>query len=299
MSGPMSGAVRPEQPRPPADLSGHTVGVIGLGTMGAAMAHRLLACGATVRAWTRDPARLAAFADQAVPTPESTVDGAGLVLVSVADDAALREVLAGVLPAAPLVVNASTVAPETVRDLAGRGPLLDAGVLGNATHARDGLLRWYVGGGKDLLDTARPVLEALGRQVLHVGDVGSGMVLKLAMNQLMGLEMQALAEVVLGAEAGGLDRQLVLDAVADSGFAAPVMRFKARRMAAGTYQRPDFRLVLMAKDLALAVGGHADRLPMSAAASRTHDDAVRAGLGEADCAAILAGLETVAAQGVS
>lgn len=289
----------PPQPLPPADLSTWTVAVIGLGTMGGAMVDRLLACGAAVRAYTRNAERLAGFARRsgAVParTPAEAAAGADAVLVSVADDDALRTVLcgpSGVYAAGPRVVlNASTVAPATARELAAAGPLLDTGVLGNGFHARGGRLRWYVGGSADLLGYARPVLDALGHQVLHVGGSGAGMVLKLAMNQLMGLEMQAMAEVVLAAEAGGLDRVAVLDAVAESGFAAPVMRFKAARMASGSYDRPDFRLVLMAKDLALATAGSAERLPMSAAARRTHDSSVHLGLGESDCAAVLLGLE--------
>jgi 3-hydroxyisobutyrate dehydrogenase-like beta-hydroxyacid dehydrogenase len=293
-------------PLPPADLGAWTVAVVGLGTMGAAMAERLVECGAAVRAYTRSAARTREFVGRfggdrpvrGAATPAQASSGADLVLVSVADDAALRDVLDGphgVFAAADpprVVLNASTVAPETVRELAGRGPLLDAGALGNGRHARGGRLRWYVGGSGELLAAARPVLDALGHQVLHVGGTGDGMVLKLAMNQLMGLEMQALAEVVLAAEAGGLDRRLVLDAVAESGFAAPVMRFKAARMAAGSYRPADFRLVLMAKDLALAVAaGGGARLPLTETAERTHAGAVAAGLGEADCAAVLVSLE--------
>lgn len=266
-------------------LSGWTVAVIGLGTMGSGMAHRLTDQGATVRAYNRTPGPVVTAA-----TPADAARGADLVLVSVADDDALRAVLTGpdgVFAAAPpLVVNATTVAPATVRELG--GPLVDAGVLGNGQHARDGLLRWYVGGPDSLVRQAQPVLAALGQQVRHVGALGDGMALKLVMNLVMGVEMQVLAEAVALGGAAGLDRQLVLDTITGSGFAAPVMRFKAARMAGRDYERPDFRLRHMAKDLALAVAqaGGTD-LPMTAASAVSHAAAVGRGLGEQDCAAIV------------
>jgi 3-hydroxyisobutyrate dehydrogenase len=288
--------IRPErvgqESRPPTDLSMWTIAVIGLGTMGAAMAERLEASGATLQVYNRTHGRARGRVTEG-STPCVAALGADLVLVSVADDAALRDVLTGpdgVFQAEPaLVVNATTVAPGTVRELAGRWPLLDAGVLGNGQHARTGMLRWYVGGPEALVRHAEPVLAGLGQQVRHVGALGSGMTLKLIMNLVMGVEMQVLAEAVALGAAGGLDRRLVLDAVAGSGFAAPVMRFKAARMAERSYERPDFRLRLMAKDLALAVAEAAEEgveLPMAAAASLAHADALAHGLGDEDCAAI-------------
>lgn len=289
-------AGRPEPPveeaSPAPDLSHLAVAVVGLGTMGGGMAERVAETGAVLRVFNRTAGRAGAGLDVAA-TPEEAALGADVVLVSVADDAALRDVLTGpdgVFVAEPrLVVNATTVAPDTVRELAELGPLIDAGVLGNGQHARGGLLRWYVGGPDHLVRRAEPVLHALGRQVLHVGALGSGMTLKLIMNMVMGVEMQVLAEATGLGAAAGLDRRVVLDAVAGSGFAAPVMRFKAGRMARRSYERPDFRLRLMAKDLALATA-EADRngvvLPMAGAAASSHDEAVRRGHGDDDCAAI-------------
>ena len=282
----------PRDERPAPDLGTWTIAVIGLGTMGAAMADRLADTGATLRVFNRTRGRARPGLAEAA-TPAEAAAGADLVLVSVADDAALREVLAGpdgVFEADPgLVVNATTVAPGTVRELAARGRLVDAGVLGNGRHARTGMLRCYVGGPDALVRRAEPVLAALGQQVLRVGPLGSGMSLKLIMNMVMGVEMQVLAEAVALGTVAGLDRQVVLDAVAGSGFAAPVMRFKAERMAGRSYARPDFRLRLMAKDLALAVaeaGSGGIALPMAAAASWSHEEAVGVGLGDDDCAAI-------------
>ncbi|GLZ42036.1 NAD(P)-dependent oxidoreductase [Actinokineospora sp. NBRC 105648] len=284
-------------PGPAPDLSAWTVGVVGLGTMGGGMAARLADTGARLRLHNRTAGRAAGLAGRPrvteVATPAEAALGAHLVLVSVADDDALAEVVTGPegVSAAdpPLVVNATTVSPEVVRALGERVPLLDAGVLGNGEHARSGQLRWYVGGDAALLDRARPVLDALGRQVLHLGPAGTGMALKIALNLLMGIEMQALAEVAALAEGAGLDRTTTLDAVAESGFAAPVMRYKAARMARRSYDRPDFRLRLMAKDLALAAAQMDAAglvLPVTRAAADTHASAAGTDLADQDCAAI-------------
>lgn len=296
---------------PAPHLGDWTVAVIGLGTMGAAMAHRLADTGCSLRVFNRSPQRAQQFADErkavAAATPAAAADGADVVLVSVADDDALRQVLrgpAGVAAAAVaprLVINTSTVAAATLNDLADYLPLIAAGILGNAIHARQGQLRWYVGGPAELADLAIPVVQALAQQILRFDAPASGMHLKIAMNLLMGLEMQALAEVVRLGESAGLPRDLLLDAVSQSGFAAPVMRFKARRMATDHYGDPDFRLRLMAKDLSLAVAQAARTgtdLPMTRVAADTHADATAAGYGDADCAAILQSLHSAATEGM-
>jgi 3-hydroxyisobutyrate dehydrogenase len=285
-------------------LDGLRIAVVGLGAMGGAMARRLAGADAEVVVFNRTRERAVAFAEThggtAAATPREAARGADAVLVSVSADDDLAQVLLGpdgvyaADPAPRVVIGASTVAPATVIRLAGQGPLVDAGMLGNRDHAEKGELRWYVGGPVDLVELARPVLAHLGQQVVHVGATGGGMRLKLVMNLVMGLEMQTLAEAVALGEAGGLSRADVLDAISGSGFAAPVMRFKARRMAAGRYTEPDFRLALMAKDLAHAnaeAAAAGTDLPMAGAAACTHRAAVAAGHGDADCAAIV---ETVA-----
>jgi 3-hydroxyisobutyrate dehydrogenase len=282
-----------------------TVGFIGLGSMGGGMAHRLLAQGHDVRVWnrTREKAEdLAAAGAIVAQTPRDAAIGADVVLLSVADGRALRTVtegpdgaFAGLGPGAVLV-NTSTVHPEQVRAFATRPEtigrrVVDAGVLGNADHAREGQLRIYAGGDADAVERCRPVLDDLAKEIVHIGPLGAGMELKLVLNLVMGLEMQALAEAAAFGVARGLDRAQVLQAIAGSGFSSPVMSFKARRMIAQRFGDADFRLTLMAKDLGLVADGAAElglSLPMTAAACELHNAAVAAGLGELDCAAIVA-----------
>lgn len=282
-----------------------TVGFIGLGSMGGGMAHRLLAQGHQVHVWnrTREKAEdLLAAGATVARTPRDAAAGADVVLLSVADGLALRSVtdgldgaFAGLRPHAVLV-NTSTVHPEQLRAFATRPEavarhLVDAGVLGNTEHAREGQLRIYAGGDAEAIERCRPVLDDLGKEVVHVGPLGAGMELKLVLNLVMGLEMQALAEAAAFGVARGLDQAQVLQAIAGSGFASPVMSFKARRMIAQRFDNADFRLTLMAKDLGLVADGAAElglSLPMTGAAREQHNAAVAAGLGELDCAAIVA-----------
>jgi 3-hydroxyisobutyrate dehydrogenase-like beta-hydroxyacid dehydrogenase len=268
--------------------------------MGGGIARRLLATGVRPQVWNRSPQPARALGERGATvaaTPAEAAADADVVIFSLADGEALSDVLfgpGGVLAAGPhpgTLVCAGTVAPADVVALAGRTPaVLDAGLLGNGRHAQDGELRVYLGGDPALVPPLRPVLDRLAKQVVHAGGLGAGMRLKLLMNLLMGIEMQAMAEAVALGVAGGLDRRLVLDAIGDSGFASPVMAFKARRMAADRFSDPDFRLSLMAKDLRLAVAEAAQAgvsLPATQAVSTTHRQAVEAGLGEEDCAAVV------------
>ncbi|MFF0449650.1 NAD(P)-dependent oxidoreductase [Streptomyces sp. NPDC004609] len=275
------------------------VAVLGLGTMGSGLATRLLDRGVRVRVWNRTAERAEPLARAGAFTavsPADAVEGTSAAICTVADGDALAAVLrgpGGILARGPYpgsLVCAGTVAPEEVVRLAGdTGSVLDVGMLGNREHARTGELRLFVGGEERVFTAGRPLLELLGKEVVHLGALGSGMRMKLLLNLLMGIEVQALAEAVELAAAAGLDRELALTTIAGSGFASPVMAFKSRRLAAGRFDEPDFRLRLMAKDLLLAADqaeAAGLRLPLAAAAAETHVRATRMGHGDEDCVAV-------------
>ncbi|MFD8722182.1 NAD(P)-dependent oxidoreductase [Streptomyces sp. NPDC059629] len=275
------------------------VAVLGLGTMGAGLATRLLDRGIQVRVWNRTAERAEPLAEAGALVaahPADAVEGTSAAICVVTDGEALGSLLRGpdgVLSKGPypgVLICASTVSPEEVLQIAGDIPsVVDVGMLGNRDHARDGELRLFVGGEEQTFDACRPLLEALGKEVVHLGALGSGMRMKLCLNLLMGIEVQALAEVTELATACGLDRRLVLKTVAGSGFASPVMAFKSRRLGSGRFEEPDFRLRLMAKDLMLATKQAAAvglSLPLATAAAETHVRATEQGLGDQDCAAV-------------
>ncbi|MGP4004740.1 NAD(P)-dependent oxidoreductase [Streptomyces sp. 8N706] len=274
------------------------IAVCGLGVMGGGIARRLVDTGAEVRVWNRSAQRAAEVREagaEAYASPAQAADGAEAVILCLSDGEALREVLHGpqgvLASAAPatLLVCAGTVAPADAEALCERGSVVDAGLLGNGVHAREGQLRIHLGGSEE--DTARAsgLLAGLAKQIVRVGPLGSGMRLKLLMNLLMGVEMQAMAEAAALADAQGLDRNAVLRAIAASGFASPMMRYKTERMTEERWDDPDFRLRLMHKDLHLVSEEAATAgllLPLASAAADTHGRAVTEGLGDADCAAI-------------
>ena len=286
------------------------IGVIGLGTMGGGMAHRLLDEGLAIAVCNRTADRrapLEAAGAWGAATPAELAGRVDTVLLSLADQAAVEAVLFGAdgvvesLPAGGVVVNTSTVAPSFARSLAGRlaqsgHRVLDACVVGNGEHARQGELRFLVGGEPDALEAVRPVLDALGKEIAHLGPHGRGASMKVLLNMVMGIEMQALAEAAALGVKAGLPAEAVLRTIAGSGFGSPVMRFKAGVMTRRAFGRPDFRLALMRKDLALARAEAQELGVPLAAAEGTYSvltAAVQQGMGDLDCAAVLAYMERI------
>lgn len=300
------------------------IGFLGLGAMGSGMAARLVESGFEVTVYNRTRAkseRLGELGAKVADTPAQAADGADLVVLSLAEAAVVEKVLFGsgsvgdavlgsdgalaTLPKGALVADASTVPPGFAQELDVRVTragfrFLDARILGNAEHARDGELRFMVGGPEADLETARPAFSALAKEITHLGPVGAGATMKLVLNLLMGIEMQALAEAVVFGERAGLPREAVIKAIAASGFSSPVMKFKCGVMARRDFEQPDFRLSLMRKDLGLVLD-ECRRLqvpmPASAASWSALSGAVEQGLGDLDCAAILQYVEDSATSG--
>ncbi len=289
------------------------VAVVGTGRMGAAMVGRLCDAGFDVVVYNRTAAKSAAVADShgatVSPSPREAVAGADAVLVSLADDAALRDtyggndgIIAG-LRAGCVVADTSTVSPDTVRELAQDvgavgADLLDTPVSGSVSTVEQGALTIMVGGDVDALDRVRPVLLPLAARIVHLGPIGSGAAMKLAVNGVIHALNLAVAEALILAERAGLDREAAYDVLAGSAVGAPFVHYKR-----AAFLTPDdvpvaFSLDLVAKDLDLAaalaaeVGAPVAQLPANRdVVARALD----AGYGAADLSALavfLRGLET-------
>lgn len=287
------------------------IAFIGLGAMGGGMAARLLESGAHVTVYNRTRAKGEELAEKGAvlaDTPAEAATGAEVVFLSLATSEVVETLLFGEngvvesLPKGAVVADMSTVAPAFavgLRDrLAKTGHrALDACVLGNAQHARDGELRFMIGGAEEDVATVTPVLSSLAKEIVHLGESGKGATAKLALNLLMGVEMQALAEAVVFGEKAGLDRGTLIRLISASGYSAPVMKFKAGVMARRAFENPDFRLKLMRKDLGLVLA-ETQRLgvpmPVTAASHDWLTNARNQGLGEHDCAAVIVILEQAA-----
>ncbi|MGK5641162.1 NAD(P)-dependent oxidoreductase [Streptomyces sp. URMC 126] len=237
---------------------------IGLGAMGGGMAHRLLASGYGLTVFNRTAGKaepLVRAGARAAESPEAAAAGHRVVLLSLSDEQAVEEVLFGrvvpVLEPGALVVDTSTVSPAFAREAAGRlaGEGLrrvEACVVGNPPQARQGGLRVFVSGDEADLAEVRPVLDALGSQVLHLGAPGTASSLKVVLNLLLGAQVASMAEAVSYGVAAGLDRDRIISTVAESGFSSMVMRFRADLMLRGSYEPAFFRTDLMEKDIGIA-----------------------------------------------
>ncbi|MEI2774849.1 MAG: NAD(P)-dependent oxidoreductase [Tetrasphaera sp.] len=277
----------------------------GTGAMGAGMIRRLLDQGHEVAVWNRTPAKALPLIEAGATLAETITDlgraEPDIAFVSVADGESVAGIVLGehglarTLPAGTALCNLSTVDPQWSRTFAEQVGedgilLLETTVLGNNAHAASGELRIYVSGPESGLDRVRPILQDLGKQVSFVGDYGAATTLKIALNLLMGVQMQALAEAVVIAERSGLPTETILGAIAESGYCSPVMRFKTRAIAAQAWERADFRLTLMRKDLALAedLGAGAGVPTPAVTASRlVLDEATASGRGALDCSAVV------------
>lgn len=276
------------------------VAIVGAGRMGGAMAARLQQAGTDVVVYNRTRSRAEAVGAAVADTAREAAAAADVVLVSLADDAAVLQAYSGPdgiaagLRGGSVVVETSTVDPETVHrvaDLVGeRGAaLLDAPVSGSVPLVEQGKLTFMVGGPEDALAQVRPVLDVLAAQVLHVGPLGSGAVVKLAVNTVVHALNQALSEALVLAERADVPRETTYEVFTHSAIASPFVAYKR-----AAFERPDetavaFSLELVAKDLDLIVQ-LAERvgaaMPQAAANREAALAALEAGLGPRDMSAM-------------
>lgn len=239
------------------------VAVIGVGRMGAAAVRALAAAGHRVRCFDVSREAMDRLADVAIPCDSVALaaDGAELVLLSLRGPADVAEVtgqLHGAMRSGGVIADLSTIDPDTARAAAallGESGVdyLDAPVLGRPERA--GV--WTIPCGGDAAAVARvaPVLEAsIAGRVVHVGPTGSGSVLKLMNNLMLGAINAITAEALAVCSAAGLDPGVFVDVVADSGAASvsPMFRDIAAKIVAGDFT-PTFTVELMHKDNDLAV----------------------------------------------
>lgn len=237
-----------------------TVAVVGTGRMGSAMARALGRAGhaVVVQNRTTQPATDLAreIGGRAMATPAEAAAAADVTITMLADDAALRSVFAGPdglaagAHAGGVLVDMSTVLPDAIRSVeeavraTGSG-LLDAPVSGSVSLAESGGLTLMVGGEAADLDRARPVLESLAKTIFHLGPLGAGAVMKLAVNTVIFGLNEALAEGLALAEAAGVDRALAYDVIAAGAAGAPFVGYKR-----AAFVEPDATPVAFALDLA-------------------------------------------------
>ena len=271
-----------------------TIAFLGLGAMGSRMAKRLLGRGDAVRVWNRSPGPAEALAGEGATVaakPRAAAQDADVVISMVSNDGAARAVWldAGALDgmkAGALAIESSTVTPDWIAELgraaASRGiDLVDAPVSGSRPQAEGGQLVFIMGGEAAAVARAKEVAAPMGAAFPHVGALGHGARMKLAVNLLLGVQVACLAEILGGLAKDGFDERQVAELIAGSAVASPASANYARLMAERR-ETVMFPVDLMAKDLGYAVELAAARgvsAPMAEAALAAFRAASAAGHG--------------------
>lgn len=240
------------------------LGFIGLGNMGSRIAQRLLKDAYHLIAYDRDSAKAEAMASDGAVVANSIAElskSADVILSCLTNDEAVQKVYygdAGVLANArsgTLVFEMSTVLPKTSRELFNNGAIygievLDVAISGSTPAAEQGTLILLVGGDEALFQAAQPLFRAISARSFLMGLAGAGITMKLVVNTLLGVGMQAIAEAIPLGEKSGIERSRLLEVLSQTAVIAPAHVGKLARAAHEDYT-PQFPLRLMNKDFRL------------------------------------------------
>ncbi|GFN32102.1 NAD(P)-dependent oxidoreductase [Paenibacillus xylaniclasticus] len=279
-----------------------TVGFIGLGTMGFAMATNLLRKGFDVTVYNRTASKaeeLRTLGASVASSPAEAASGRHVVITMVSNDDSIHAVYDGEqgifagVDSGTVIVDSSTISPEMARRLADDAAkrdavFLDAPVTGSKPAAEAGLLVFMVGGSAEAASSIEHVLLAMGRRVIPMGPSGSGAVAKLAHNTIVGINTAALMEGFAIATAGGIDSESFLALVQSGGAASKAAELKGPKLLEEDYS-VQFALELMLKDLRLS-SVLSDRLgvptPLLEASKSLYQAGNSAGHGSLDLSAV-------------
>jgi 3-hydroxyisobutyrate dehydrogenase-like beta-hydroxyacid dehydrogenase len=279
-----------------------TLGFVGLGAMGASITGRLLSQGHTVYGTNRTRSKAEPLIEAGLlwrDSPREVAQTADVVFSMVTDDGALEALTAGPdgilagLTAGKVYVDMSTVGPQFSRELAervgARGALmLAAPVSGSVPAAKAGSLAIIVGGDGDAFERVEPILRGLGSTVTFVGDNSQALLLKLAINISLAVQMLALSEGVLLAERGGIAPDVALDVLTHSAIGSPMLQARAPML----LELPEqgwFDVTMMRKDLGLTLATARELgvpLPSTAVADELLSSATKSGYEHRDIAVL-------------
>ena len=272
------------------------LGFIGLGVMGSRMVNRLLDKGHTVTGYNRTRSKAQWLIDRGMrwaDSPREVVEAAGITFSMLTDSAALEEVvagpggvLAGIAPG-KIFIDMSTVSPAISRELADRvrakgGEMVDAPVSGSVITLEQGKLSVMVGGRPDTFEVVKPLLLDLGPKVTHVGANGLALVMKIATNLSLAVQMLAFSEGVLLAEKSGIARETAVDVLTHSVIGSPMVQYRGPfvlKMPGEAW----FNVNMMQKDMLLALElGRQVNVPLPTTSATNQLLTAARGLGLAD-----------------
>jgi 3-hydroxyisobutyrate dehydrogenase-like beta-hydroxyacid dehydrogenase len=286
------------------------LGFIGMGNMGSRIAQRLLDHGYQLAVYDVDISKSDAIREQGGTVAKNILElarTADVILSCLTNDQAVRSaytategVFAG-SRAGTVVLEMSTISPESSRELHRLGAkggveVLDVAISGSTPAAEHGILTLLVGGNRELFGAAEPIFQAIAKQYFLLGGSGSGTAMKLVVNTLLGVGMQAIAEAVTFGEKVGLDRERLLEVLSKTAVVAPAHVGKLATIAINDYD-PQFPLRLMNKDfqLILAAASKAQlRMPATEAAFQVNSNELGRNNNEEDFSAVLRQMEVLA-----
>jgi 3-hydroxyisobutyrate dehydrogenase len=287
------------------------VGFIGIGAMGTPMSLNIIKAGFPLTVYDRYSARTEEFAARGVPVASSCAETAWVsdvvftMIGQVAEelDAVLGAggVLEGAHPGLTLI-DTSTVGIVASKKIAKAArekgvAFLDATISGSVGPAKEAKLAFMVGGDPLVLEAVRPVLNALGDRIYHVGPNGAGSAMKVIVNLMIGMTVLAVAETLTLGRQAGLDPHQMLEILGQTAVSSPHLKNKGKMMIEGQFE-PDFALKYMQKDFDLIMeAAHELKTPLfaSAAAHQVYMAANVAGYGDLDYASVIRFLENMAA----
>jgi 3-hydroxyisobutyrate dehydrogenase-like beta-hydroxyacid dehydrogenase len=287
-----------------------TIGFIGLGIMGQPMALNLVKAGHRVTVFNRTRSRsepLERAGARVATSPAEAARDADFVMIIVSDTAAVEEVVLGsggileALKPGAVVIDSSTISPAASRKFAchaaGKGARwLDAPVTGSKHGAEKGELTFMIGGDREALERAMPILKILGKKHIYCGTHGLGLAAKLAQNAIQATMVEVFCEGFVMAAKSGVPPQTMMEIIQSSLARASLTDFKAPFIFKGDFT-PYFPLKLMHKDLELAMeNAYAQGVPMptAAAVKEVYGAAKAQGKGDLDYAAVITFLEELA-----
>ena len=279
-----------------------TVGLIGLGLMGKPMGHNFLKAGFPLVVWNRSAAKaddLVRAGAKLAANPREVAAQADVLFTIVSDPPALEEVLSGAngvlagLRRGSIYIESSTISPDLARRTAAacaeRGiEFLDAPVTGGTWGAEKGELLFMIGGKAETFERAKPVLEAVGKKFFLLGPHGAGQTVKLAMNLILALQVDALAEAIALVSASGVAGERLVEVMQASMARSGVLDVKAPLILKNEFPA-SFPLRLMHKDIRLALElarQQGVNLPAAAAAYGTYSAVKDSSRDDPDFAAV-------------
>lgn len=292
-----------------------TVGYIGLGLMGKAMARNLLKAGFPVVVYNRSRQamdELVAEGAFAANSPAEVARKVKVVFTNLPDTPDVMKVVLGekgiIQGAHPglIYVDNSTIKPDAAREIAEKLEVagiasLDAPVSGGDIGAREGTLTIMVGGPKVALDTVMPVLQAMGKTITHIGDAGAGQIAKAANQIMVAAQMVAMGELMIFAQKCGTDPRKVVEAVSAGSARCWALDVKPQRLFKGN-RTPGFKAKLQSKDLGIVMDTartYGVSLPGTAISSQLFQAMVDTGLGELDNSGVISVIEMLAGEKLS